>query len=149
MLLRHFWDIPLQLLSFLDAVEKTCGLSAEEHEAFALNLKQEIAAARRCAKNPARDPQGEIKWEKTLPFAIRALPDDIEKQARAFFASVYALGGVDRAALLAKAFWSRHRRLVKCQKKAKRDKEDLYCVLLVLRRRLPDDLCGKVLHLAL
>ena len=72
-------------------------------------------------------------------------------QARAFFASVYAVGGVDRGALHAheKAFWSTHRRLVKVEKKAKRDKEDLYRVLLVLQRRLPDDLCGKVLQLAL
>ena len=58
---------------------------------------------------------------------------------------------LDRGALHAheKAFWSRHRRLVQVEKKAKRDKEDLYRVLLVLQRRLPDDLCGKVLLLAL
>ena len=146
-----FWDMPLQLLTFLDAVEKTCGINGEEHEAFALQLKQEIVAARRSAKNPARDARGEIKWERTLPFAVRALPDEIAAQARAFFASVYAVGGVDRGALHAheKAFWSTHRRLVKVEKKAKRDKEDLYRVLLVLQRRLPDDLCGKVLLLAL
>ena len=87
----------------------------------------------------------------TLLFAVIALPDEIAAQARAFFASVYAVGGVDRGALHAheKAFWSTHRRLVKVEKKAKRDKEDLYRVLLVLQRRLPDDLCGKVLQLAL
>ena len=58
---------------------------------------------------------------------------------------------LDRGALHAheKPFWSRHRRLVQVEKKAKRDKEDLYRVLLVLQRRLPDDLCGKVLQLAL
>ena len=58
---------------------------------------------------------------------------------------------LDRGALHAheKAFWSRHRRLVQGEKKTKRDKEDLYRVLLVLQRRLPDDLCGKVLLLAL
>ena len=146
-----FWDMPMQLLTFLDAVERTCGLSGEEHEAFATKLKQEVAAARCSAKNPARDKQGEIKWEKTLPFAISALPDEIEQQARAFFASVYALHGIDRPSLHAheKAFWSRHRRLRQFQKKAKRDKQDLYRVLLTLRRRLPDALCGKVLRLAL
>ena len=146
-----FWDMPLQLLTFLDAVEKTCGINGEEHEAFALQLKREIVAARRSAKNPARDARSEIKWERTLPFATRALPDEIAPQARAFFASVYALGGIDRIALLAheKAFWSRHRRLVKCGKTAKRDKEDLLCVLLALRQRLPEELCGPVLQLAL
>ena len=87
-----FWDkacqarcaqsaLPLQLLTFLDAVEKTCGINGEEHEAFALQLKQEIVAARRSAKNPARDARGEIKWERTLPFAVRALPDEIAAQA--------------------------------------------------------------------
>jgi len=157
-----FWDkacqarraqsaLPLQLLTFLDAVERTCGINGEEHEVFALQLQREIAAARSSAKNPARDARGEIKWEKTLPFAVRALPDEIVAQARAFFASVYALGGVDRGTLQEheKAFWNKHRRLVKCEKNAKRDKEDLYCVLLVLRRCIPEDLCGLVLQLAL
>ena len=146
-----FWDMPLQLLTFLDAVEKTCGINGEAHEAFALQLKREMVAARSSAKNPTRDARGEIKWEKTLPFAVRALPDEIATQARAFFASVYALGGVDRGDLQKheKAFWDKHRRLVKCEKKAKRDKEDLYCVLLILRRRIPEDLCGPLLQLAL
>ena len=52
--------MPLQLLTFLDAVEKTGGINGEEHEAFALQLKREIAAARSSAKNPARGARGEI-----------------------------------------------------------------------------------------
>ena len=72
---------------------------ARSTKPFALQLKREIAAARSSEKNPARDARGEIKWEKTLPFAVRALPDEIAAQARAFFASVYDLGGVDRGAL--------------------------------------------------
>lgn len=146
-----FWDMPIQLLTFLYAVEKACGLSTEEHEAFALRLKQEVEAARRGAGKPKRGRQGDIKWKRTLPFAIRALPDEIEQQARAFFASVYALSGIDRDALLSheRTFWITHRRLRQFQRKAKRDKDDLYHVLLTLRRRLPDALCGKVLQMAL
>ncbi len=146
-----FWDMPLQLLIFLDAAETTCGLTIEQHETFAQQLKQEIASARCCGDKPERERQGEIKWKKTLPFAIRALPDEIEREARAFFASVYSLHGVDRASLLSheKAFWARHKRLRQFQKKARRDKEDLYRVLLMLRRRVPDALCGRVLQMAL
>lgn len=62
--------MPIQLLTFLRAVEKACGLSMEEHEAFALRLKQRAEAARSCGGKPERDRHGDIKWKRTLPFAM-------------------------------------------------------------------------------
>ena len=35
-----FWDMPLQLLMFLDATETTRGLTIGQHETFAQQLKQ-------------------------------------------------------------------------------------------------------------
>jgi len=63
--------------------------------------------------------QGEIRWKKTLPFATRALPDEIRRTARDFFDTVYSLEGTDRKSLAAheKAFWTNHRRLCSLQKK--------------------------------
>lgn len=64
---------------------------------------------------------------------------------------VCALSGVDRDDLHSheRAFWRTHRRLRQFQEKAKRDKDDLYRVLLTLRQRLPNALCGKVVLMAL
>jgi hypothetical protein len=141
-----FWGLPLQLLIFLDAVETECALTAEQHDAFAHQLKQALAAETACLEKPQRTKEGEIAWKKSLPFATRGLPDAIEHQARAFFDSVYSLG-VDRAPLLSheKAFWQKHRRLRQLQRRAKRDREDLYRVLILLGRILPSALCGTVL----
>ena len=141
-----FWGLPSQLLIFLDAVETECGLTAEQHDAFAHQLRQALVAETACLEKPQRTKEGEIAWKKSLPFATRGLPDAIEHQARAFFDSVYSLG-VDRTPLLSheKAFWQKHRRLRQLQRRAKRDREDLYRVLLLLGRILPSALCGTVL----
>ena len=144
-----FWGLPLQLLVFLDAVETECGLTAEQHEAFAHDLRQALAAETACLEKPQRTRGGDIAWKKSLPFAARGLPDAIGCQARAFFNSVYSLG-VNREPLLSheKAFWQRHRRLRKLQRRAKRDREDLYRVLILLGKVLPSALCGTVLLMA-
>ena len=94
-----FWGLPFQLLVFLDAVETECGLTAEQHEAFAHDLRQALAAETACLEKPQRTRGGDIAWKKSLPFAARGLPDAIGCQARAFFNSVYSLG-VDREPLL-------------------------------------------------
>ena len=58
---------------------------------------------------------------------------------------------VDRAALRTdeRAFWSTFRRLLRFERSARRDRGDLYRLLLILRRRLPDGLCGDVLQMVL
>jgi len=147
-----FWDMPLPLVVFLDAAETTSGLSFEQHEAFARQLKRTlITTQQRESGKPERDRRGEILWKKTLPFAMRALPDEIGRTARDFFDSVYSLEGADRKslAMYEKKFWVNHRRLCSFQRRAKRDRQDLYRILLTLRRHIPEELCGHVLRMAL
>ena len=79
-----FWDMPIQLLAFLDAAEKSCRCSGEQHAGFAQRMKNEIVAAR-CGAKPIRNQRGEIKWKRRLTFASMTLPDEIEAPARAFF----------------------------------------------------------------
>ena len=145
-----FWDMPIQLLAFLDAAEKSCRCSGEQHAGFAQRMKNEIVAAR-CGAKPIRNQRGEIKWKRRLTFASMTLPDEIEARARAFFTSVYSLQNVDRHTLRLqeKGFWQRYALLRKSQRRARRDKEDFYRVLLSLRKRLPDELAVAVIRMAL
>ena len=145
-----FWDMPIQLLAFLDAAEKSCRCSGEQHAGFAQRMKNEIMAAR-CGAKPVRNQRGEIKWKRRLTFASMTLPDEIEARARAFFTSVYSLQNVDRRTLRLqeKGFWQRYALLRKSQRRARRDKEDIYRVLLSLRKRLPDELAVAVIRMAL
>ena len=53
-----FWDMPLQLHTFMDAAEVACRISGEEHDALAMRLKEEIKHARcSAASRPKRDRQ--------------------------------------------------------------------------------------------
>ena len=142
--------MPIQLLAFLDAAEKSCRCSGEQHAGFAQRMKNEIVAAR-CGAKPIRNQRGEIKWKRRLTFASMTLPDEIEARARAFFTSVYSLQNVDRRTLRLqeKGFWQRYKLLRKSQRRARRDKEDIYRVLLSLRKRLPDELAVAVIRMAL
>ena len=88
-----FWDMPLQLLAFLDAAERSCEISGEQHDSFAIQLKEELASARCTADKPERDRNGMIKWKKSLTFACATLADEIESRARAFFNCVPLTGG--------------------------------------------------------
>ena len=146
-----FWDMPLQLLAFLDAAERSCEISGEQHDSFAIKLKEKLASARCTADKPERDRNGMIKWKKSLTFACATLADEIESRARAFFNCVYSLRNIDRRSLgsYERAFWMRCKRLRKCKKRAKRDKEDIYCVLMCLKRRLPDGVSTMVIRMAL
>ena len=146
-----FWDMPLQLHTFMDAAEVACRISGEEHDALAMRLKEEIEHARcSAASRPKRDRRGNILWQKTLPFASATLPETIACKARVFFAAVYALGSCDRRALQVheKAFWTRHKRLCAAVGGAEHDRDDFCRVWLCLRKRLPAELSARVLRMA-
>ncbi len=144
-----FWDMPVQLHAFLDAVERSC--SWEQHLQFAKHLERAIREARRVAEKPRRNRKGEIKWKRTLPLANYALTDEIEASASAFFKSVYLHCAAERPLLSTheKIFWERCRRLRRAVSKAKRDREDIYKVLLCLQAKMPNALSRIVLLMLL
>ena len=137
----------LQLHVFWDAIEKTC--TWEEHEEFAHLLEKAVLDARRGAEKPRRGRGGQIRWKRSIPLVGYALTDEIEASARVFFASVYARCEADRKLLSSheKAFWERCGRLRRAVGRAKRDREDIYKLLLCLRSRLPNEICSNVLLL--
>ena len=140
-----FWDMPVQLHAFFDAVEKTH--TWEQHEAFAKQLEETVLEARGVVEKPRRSPKGKIEWKRTVPFVSFALADEIESSARIFFTSVYAQCVADRMPLSnhEKAFWKRLDGLRNAFKRARLDREDLYQIFLCLRRWLPNELCTTVL----
>ena len=142
-----FWDMPVQLHVFWDAIEKAC--TWEEHREFAQKLERAVLEARRAAEKPKRSRGGRILWKRTVPLAGLALTDEIEAAARVFFESVYSHCKADRMLLSSheKAFWERHSRLRKAVSRAKRDREDIYRLLLCLRSRLPNEICTNVILL--
>ena len=79
------------------------------------------------------------------------MADEIERSARQFFLSVYSLKHVDRRSLRSHeaAFWARFRRVRRAHRKAKRDREDLYRVILCLQQRLPVSCCAEIVRMAL
>ena len=142
-----FWDMPVQLHVFWDAIEKA--FSWEEHQEFARQLERAVLDARRAAEKPKRGRGGRILWKRSVPLAGFALTDEIEAAARVFFESVYSQCAADRPFLSGheKAFWERHRRLRRAVSRAKRDREDVYQLLLCLRSRLPNEICNNVILL--
>ena len=46
-----FWDMPIQLLAFLDAAEKSCRCSGEQHAGFAQIMKNEYGGPRAVGRN--------------------------------------------------------------------------------------------------
>ena len=142
-----FWDMPMQLHVFWDAIERTS--TWEEHHEFAQKLEGTVLEARRAAEKPKRSQGGRILWKRSVPLAGFALTDEIEASARVFFESVYSQCKADRPFLSnhEKAFWERHRRLRKAVSRAKRDREDVYRLLLCLRSRLPNEICNNVVLL--
>jgi hypothetical protein len=92
-----------------------------------------------------------VLWRKSLPFAGPALADEIERSARQFFASVYSLRNINRRALRPHeaAFWTRLKRVRRAQRRAKRDREDLYHVILCLQQCLPASCCATIVRMAM
>ena len=147
-----FDDMPIQLHIFADAAESASQCSVPEHEVQARSLAEQLAKARAWAGRPARDAQGAVLWRKTLPFAGPALADEIERSARQFFTSVYSLRNIKRRTLRPHetAFWSRLKRVRRAQRRAKRDREDLYHVILCLQQqRLPASCCAEIVRMAM
>ena len=144
-----FWDMPVQLHVFWDAMEKSC--TWDEHQEFALLLEKAVRDARRGAEKPKRGRGGHIRWKRSVPLAGYALTDEIEASAHTFFASVYLRCEAERPLLRSheKAFWERCTRLRRAVGRAKRDREDVYQLLLCLRCRLPNEICSTVLLLLL
>ena len=142
-----FWDMPVQLHVFWDAIDKAC--TWEEHSEFAQKLERAVLEARRAAEKPKRSRGGRILWKRSVPLAGFALTDEIEAAARVFFESVHSHCKADRVLLSSheRAFWERHSRLRKAVSKAKRDREDIYRLLLCLRSRLPNEICNNVILL--
>ena len=143
-----FWDMPVQLHVFWDAIEKAC--TWEEHQVFARMLETAVLDARRASEKPQLGRSGRVKWKKSVPLAGYALTDEIEDSARIFFASVYSRCEADRPLLSSheKAFWQRCHRLRRAVSGAKRDREDIYQLLLCLRSCcLPNEICDNVLLL--
>jgi hypothetical protein len=142
-----FWDMPVQLHVFWDAIDKAC--TWEEHQEFAQMLERAVLDARRAAETPKRSRGGRILWKRSVPLAGFALTDEIEAGARIFFESVYSRCKAERPFLSGheKAFWERHRRLRKAVSRAKRDREDIYRLLLCLRSHLPNEICSNVVLL--
>ena len=146
-----FDDMPIQLHIFADAAEAAFRLTMTEHEEHVHRIAEQLASARNWAGDPARDTQGTVLWRKSLPFAGAALADEIERAARQFFACVYSLNNIDRRSLRPHeaAFWARFKRARRAQRKAKRDREDLYCVILCLQQRLPASCCADIARRAM
>ena len=146
-----FDDMPIQLHIFADAAESASKYTAADREAQARCLAQQLAKARAWAGRPATDAQGSVVWRKSLPFAGAALADEIERSARQFFASVYAMSNIKRRTLRPHeaAFWTRLKRMRRAQRKAKRDREDLYHVILCLQQRLPASCCEEIVRMAI
>ena len=146
-----FDDMPIQLHIFADAAESASKCTGPEHEAQARCLAEQLAKARAWAGHPARDAQGTVLWRKSLPFAGPALADEIERSARQFFASVYSLHNINRRTLRPHeaAFWTRLKRVRRAQRRAKRDREDLYHVILCLQQRLPASCCATIVRMAM
>ncbi len=146
-----FDDMPIQLHIFADAAEATFKFTAAEREAQARSIAEQLANARNWAGDPSRDNPGAVLWRKSLPFAGAALADEIERSARQFFASVYSLKNIDRRSLRPHeaAFWARFKRVRRAQRRAKRDREDLYSVILCLQPRLPTSCCTDIVRMAL
>ena len=80
-----------------------------------------------------------------------ALADEIERSARQFFASVYSMSNIKRRTLRPHeaAFWTRLKRVRRAQRKAKRDRKDLYHVILCLQQRLPASCCEEIVRMAI
>lgn len=144
-----FWDMPVQLHVFWGAVEKKC--SWEEHLAFAKGLERAVAEARRAAEKPSRGRRGEIKWKRSVPLAHVALTDEIGASAHAFFTSVYSHCEAERQHLSdhEQKFWDRYRRLRQAVSRAKRDRDDIYKLMMCLRARLPNEVCSAVVLMML
>ena len=139
-----FWDMPLQLHVFWDAVEKNC--SWEQHEEFAKGLAHAIGEVRRTVERPKRGRKGEIKWKRSVSIAQFALTDEIEASARVFFTSVYSYCEAERPLLSSheQQFWDRCRRLRSAVGRARKDREDVYQLMMCLRARLPNEVCCTV-----
>ena len=146
-----FDDMPIQLHIFADAAESANQGTVPDHEAQARSLAEQLAKARAWAGHPTRDAGGMVLWRKSLPFAGPALADEIECSARQFFASVYSLRNVKKRTLRPHeaAFWTRLKRVRRAQRKAKRDCEDLYNVILCLQQRLPASCCAEIVRVAI
>ena len=146
-----FDDMPIQIHIFADAAEAAAKFSGADHEAQSRIIAAQLAKARDWAGGPCRDQRGAVVWRKSLPFAAAALADEIERSARQFFLSVYSLKHVDRRSLRSHeaAFWARFRRVRRAHRKAKRDREDLYRVILCLQQRLPASCCAEIVRMAL
>ena len=146
-----FDDMPIQIHIFADAAEVAARFSGADHEAQSCMIAAQLAKARDWAGGPCRDQRGAVVWRKSLPFAAAALADEIERSARQFFLSVYSLKHVDRRSLRSHeaAFWARFRRVRRAHRKAKRDREDLYRVILCLQQRLPASCCAEIVRMAL
>ena len=144
------WNLPLPLVIFLNAAETAGNVSIERRKSFARQLQRTIVAAQQKeTRRPERDESGKIRYRETLPFAMPSLPEDIGLNVKAFFASVRALTGwttdLERLKDYENSFWIRYQSVCLWQNKIKRDSEDLYHVLLALRRYIPGELCGKIL----
>ena len=146
-----FDDMPIQLHIFAYAVESASRCTGAEHEAQARSLADQLAKARAWAGQPVRNGQGAVLWRKSLPFAGAALADEIEQSARQFVARVYSLRNVDRRSLRPHeaVVWTRLKRVRRAQRRAKRDHEDLYCVILCLQQRLPAICCADIVRVAM
>ena len=146
-----FDDMPIQLHIFADAAESANQCAGLDHEAQARSLAEQLAKARAWAGHPTRDARGTVLWRKSLPFAGPALADEIERSARQFFTTVYSLRNVKKRTLRPHevAFWARLKRVRRAQRKAKRDREDLYHVILCLQQRLPAICCAEIVRMAM
>ena len=137
--------------TFDDTAEFANQGTRRDHEAQARSLAEQLAKARAWAGYPTRDAGGTLLWRKSLPFAGPALADEIEHSARQFFTNVYSLRNVKKRTLRPHevAFWTRLKRVRRAQRKAKRDREDLYHVILCLQQRLPATCCAEIVRMAM
>ena len=143
--------MPIKLHIFADAAESANQGTGCDHEAQSRSLAAQLAKARAWAGHPTRDAGGTLLWRKSLPFAGHALADEIERSARQFLTSVYSLRNVKKRTLRPHelAFWARVKRLRRAQQKAKRDREDLYHVILCLQQHLPACCCAEIVRMAM
>ena len=144
-----FADIPVQLHVFLDVVEQFSTCSASERDSFAKLLAEVVRDAKRWAGAPSWDKRGKIRWKKSMPFAATSVVEEIERRARAFFRSVYAIHGSPPQDLRAheEAFWARYKKMRSTQRRARRDSHEDMVVFWCLRSRMPSPIAAKILRL--
>ena len=111
---------------------------------FIMEIAYVMKTARERAGSLKRDPCGKLLWKKPLSHVEVTLIQDIERAARVFFTSVYALQCAARLDHLRKHerdFWKRYETACRVYKEARRDTESIYHIILCLRARLPHNIC--------